>query len=282
LPLSIQTLKSVRKWRDRAFMAKELLFDRVRFPRGTRVLFTPWPEVEAALRRSFEGTRHTVTMADAPPGGGEFDLVVPLTIEALVAAREDAVLCRRNPLPLPSVEAIRLFDDKAALNARLRACGFARHVPVDVGAGRWPYILKRRWDSCARNAFRVAGPEDEAALGMQLASEEFLRQEWVGGDTEYTSHLLHFGGRTRRAITLSFLMANGQSIRGRDPVALHRRCRSTHVPLFEAMLNATGFEGLCCVNYKLRDGVPLIMEINPRFGFSLAPFFAALMRSLRW
>jgi len=282
VPWSIQTLKSMRKWRDRLFMAGQVALDRVRLPRGRRVLFTPWPEVEAALRGSFQGTGHVMAMAPLPPGGGGFDVVVPLSVEALEAASRDEALRRRNPLPLPSLAAIRRCDDKAALNAHLRARGFAKHVPADAEPGRWPYMLKRRWDACARNAFLVAGPADEAALAAQVASPDFLRQEWIEGETEYTAHLLHYGGRTRRALTLSFVMPNGRSIRGRDPVALHRRCRARHVALFEAMLNAAEFEGLCCVNYKERDGVPLVLEINPRFGFSLAPFFAAFVRSFRW
>jgi hypothetical protein len=29
------------------------------------------------------------------------------------------------------------------------------------------------------------------------------------------------------------------------------------------------FQGLCCFNYKLVDGQPVIFELNPRFGGSL-------------
>ena len=41
-----------------------------------------------------------------------------------------------------------------------------------------------------------------------------------------------------------------------------------------------GFEGLCCVNYKYRDGIPKILEINPRMGGSLARFFFSFLRRL--
>ena len=30
-----------------------------------------------------------------------------------------------------------------------------------------------------------------------------------------------------------------------------------------------GYEGTCCFNYKLVDGAPVILELNPRFGGSL-------------
>ncbi len=72
---------------------------------------------------------------------------------------------------------------------------------------------------------------------------------------------------------------------------LHKKCReqpphyrrlrrATHLPLFRDMLNAVGYEGLCCVNYKLQDGRVRFLEINPRFGASLAPWFFAMVRAL--
>jgi len=280
--LSITTLKSIRKWRDRLFLLRERMLDRRAFPVGRKILFTPWPEIEAAVRGGFRGTRHRVSFGPVPPGGGDHDAVVPVSIEALLAAAADPVLRRRNPLPLPSADAIRLCDDKAALNARLRARGFARHLPGEEVQGRFPYMLKRRQDACARHAFRIDGPADELAHREELASPDYLRQAWIGGDTEFTAHLLHSRGRIRRALTISFRMRDAHAIRGRDPVLLHRRCASRHLPLFAALLDAADFEGLCCVNYKVQDGVPVILEINPRLGFSLAPFLASFVRSFDW
>jgi D-alanine-D-alanine ligase-like ATP-grasp enzyme len=54
--------------------------------------------------------------------------------------------------------------------------------------------------------------------------------------------------------------------------------------LFAQMLAALGFSGLCCVNYKLVDGNPMIFEINPRCGFSLCAHFPQVLDALqpRW
>lgn len=280
---SVQTLKSIRKWRDRGFVLRERLLERWQLPAGKRILFTPWPDAVDSLTQAFAGTRHEYSFGAIPPGGGDYDLVVPFSVEDLLAVCDDEQLRARNPLPLPTRAAIELCDDKAALNEHLRAHGFARHVPADVAAGsHYPYMLKRCRDAFARHAYRIAGPEDEAAHTDAVASPDYLRQEWIDGDTEFSAHLLFWGGRIQRALTVSFLMQPGGAVRGRDRILLHRRCSDRHLGLFADMLRSVGFEGLCCVNYKERTGTPLVLEINPRCGFTLTPFFPVFLRSLRW
>lgn len=39
--------------------------------------------------------------------------------------------------------------------------------------------------------------------------------------------------------------------------------------LFNRILRALDYEGTCCFNYKFADGIPMILEINPRFGASI-------------
>lgn len=50
--------------------------------------------------------------------------------------------------------------------------------------------------------------------------------------------------------------------------------------LWDRLLDTLGFEGLCCINYKLNNGRPLLLEINPRFGGSLGEYFFAFLRHL--
>lgn len=280
---SILTLKSIRKWRDRAFMLKERVIARWQLPKGKRVLFTQWPDIVEPMTRAFAGSRHSIAFGHSPTVKGDHDVVVPFSVDALLEAGKDAELCRRNPLPIPSRAAIELCDDKAALNFFLRSRGFAAHVPADIAAGStYPYMLKKRHDAFARNAFRITGPADEAARATEISSGDYVAQEWIVGETEYSAHLLFWGGKIQRAVTVRFLMDSPLAIRGQDPVLLQRRCRNRHLPLLAAMLREIGFEGLCCVNYKERAGALIILEINPRFGFTLAQFFPTFLRSLRW
>ena len=280
--LSINTLKSIRKWRDRAFMLGERVRDWLQLPAGKRILFSTWPEVEDSVRRGFWGMRHKVTFGPVPAGGGDFDLVVPTMISALGVAAADSELRRRNPLPIPDPELLDLLDDKAALNARLVSAGFSRHVPKPAVPGSFPLVLKRRRDSRGVNSFVIRGPRDEDAHRECLGSADYLLQECIEGETEYSAHVLMIGGRLRRALTVEFRMGSDRAIHGRDPVLLMRRCRNRHTGIFEGILRSLGFEGLCCIDNKERGRIPYVLEINPRFGYSLKPFFAAFVRSLDW
>jgi predicted ATP-grasp superfamily ATP-dependent carboligase len=38
---------------------------------------------------------------------------------------------------------------------------------------------------------------------------------------------------------------------------------------FASVLRAIGYNGLCCIDYKVADGVPKILEVNPRIGFTV-------------
>jgi len=41
------------------------------------------------------------------------------------------------------------------------------------------------------------------------------------------------------------------------------------LPELGAILPSLRYEGLCCFNYKMDNGVLVVLELNPRFGGSL-------------
>ena len=283
--LSIPTLKVLRKWRDRAFLAREWVRERIELRDRKRVLaWPPWPSFEQSLRLGFARTRHELQFGPVPPGGGDFDVVLPLTNDQIIACAEDEVLTRRNPLPLPRREIVELCDDKEALNARLTEEGFGAHVPGVPAPGEYPYFLKKRRDAGSQNIYRIDGVEDERAHAALLHAPDYFRQRCIAGEVEYAAHLLHFGGRIRQALTMRYSMPSPVAIKWRDPALLQRRCRNhpDHLRLFARMLTAIGFEGICCVNYKVQAGAPQVFEINPRIGLTLGYFFPIFLRSLDW
>lgn len=283
--LSNPTLKVLRKWRDRAFLTQEWLRERVGVRGRKRVLaWPPWPEFDAQLRRGFGRTRHELQFGPVPPGGGDFDLVVPLSNDQIIACAEDAVLNRRNPLPLPRREVVELCDDKAAFNARLTEAGFGEYIPGAPAPGEYPYFLKNRRDAGSQNIHRIGSEADERAHAARLHAPEYFRQRCIVGEVEFAAHILHFGGRIRQALTMRYTMPSPVAIKWRDPALLQRRCRNdaSHLQLFSRMLTAIGFEGICCVNYKVRAGDPQVFEVNPRIGLTLGYFFPVFLRSLDW
>ncbi len=74
---------------------------------------------------------------------------------------------------------------------------------------------------------------------------------------------------------------NETPIKGRDPTLYKIIHRCAYLDLFRIVLSAIGFQGLCCVNYKVACGQPFILEINPRFGGSLRSLFLLFHRRLK-
>ena len=250
--------------------------------RRASVFIDWWPNTHSCIEHSVLHTGYRVSFGDITAADAGYDVVFPVSLEAAKVAAEDPVLMRHNPLPLPSVAAIELCDDKGALNHHLRSHGFSAFVPPDATLGRFPYILKRRVDSFSRHAHRIAGPESEKHHAELIASPDYICQEWVDGRTEYAAHLLRWGGKVRHAVTIGYTMAADRTIRGRESLDRRFVAPNRFNALFDAMLESLNFEGLCCINYKIHNGQPALLEINPRAGFSVAPFLFSFIRHLDW
>lgn len=57
-----------------------------------------------------------------------------------------------------------------------------------------------------------------------------------------------------------------------------------HIAVFSRMLRALDYTGTCCIDYKIENGSPKLLEINPRYGASLSGdinrYLAAYLSSL--
>ena len=262
-------------------IARERLLARSWPRRPLRILFPP-TAMEAELRRGLGHRGDRLRFAE--PGAEtlrECDLVVPLTLEDLDRLRGFGGLLAHGPLPLPDPDCVDLCNDKLAFNRAMIAAGFADCVPRIADALPFPYVLKKRIDAWGDNTHVVAGVDDERRLGARLHDADYFRQAFVPGQREYAAHLLVLGGRIAAALTIEYGFTHDLHKKCREQPPHYRRLRrSTHLPLFRGMLAAIGYEGLCCVNYKLEGGRVRLLEINPRFGASLAPWFFVMLRAL--
>lgn len=200
-----------------------------------------------------------------------FDLVVPLRLDQMPAAR--AALARakdgRHRAVLPTPGMVDLIDDKLAFNEWLIAQGFGDAVPPLLGElpDRYPYIRKTRHGTFGQGIRIVHGPEDgdEPVPGTFTQAIAQGRYEWV-------LHLLRVDGRIRYRLCYRYDMIEEATVRGQghEPAETVPDDPGDALPLCEAILDALGFEGTCCFNYK-RDagGRVQLIELNPRFGGSL-------------
>ncbi|MFT3897231.1 MAG: hypothetical protein QM719_05985 [Thermomonas sp.] len=292
--LARRVVYAVRSWRFHApdgrtdgwdyarwVIARERFLARSWPRRPLRILFPP-TTMEADLRRGFRHRAELLRFAEPTAETlRECDLVVPLSLKDLARLRESGLLPERNPLPLPSAECVDLCNDKLAFNRAMVAAGFADCVPEVADALPFPYVLKKRIDAWGDNTHVVASAEDERRLGALLHDANYFRQAFAPGRREYAAHLLVIGGRIAAALTVEYGFTHDLHKKSREHPPHYRRLRrSTHLPLFRDMLAAIGYEGLCCVNYKLDGGRVRLLEVNPRFGASLAPWFFVMLRAL--
>jgi len=265
-----------------SLLSRRKLSSHVFHPWKMRILFSSQDDWEPRIRKSFRYTRHELAFADitAESVAGR-DLVVPLSIRDILYLDEIRPLVAGNPLPVPSRESVLLCDDKHLFNSTLNESRFGGLIPRMGDGLRYPYILKKKVDAWGENSHIVRDGEQERALRGLLESPEYYRQELVRGDREYATHFLHARGKCAHSITIEYVFDKEIYIKGKDTVLDQRKksgCLFTE--LFSDILEFIGFEGLCCFNYKIVDGRPLLIEINPRFGGSLCSFFYPFLEYL--
>ncbi|MGA2728164.1 MAG: hypothetical protein ABSE96_10145 [Terracidiphilus sp.] len=190
---------------------------------------------------------------------------------------------QKNSLPLPTAEAVRLCDDKYEFNRALIDAGFGRYIP-EMAEGRAltpPYILKKRIGIWGKDCFIISNPVDEQRQLDRITDPEYFCQKFIAGPTEFCTHILFVNGRIVKALNIKYEFASSAPIKGQDAPHLMVICRCPYLDSFARVLRTVRFEWLCCVNYKVVKGQPFLLEINPRFGGSLVPYFFSFVRHLR-
>lgn len=269
---------------SKTFIARELALGYMRPGPAMRILISDRDGWTHSINRKFRFTQHHVTFGDISGATLEdFDLIVPLTIADLRFLDGVRDRVANNPISIPSMQSVLLCDDKQQFNQWLAVNGFADYIPRTGVAGTlaYPYILKRGTDEAGKHSHIIVNREQEETLADKLGDPAYFAQEFVAGPIEYATHVLFKGGRIVCSLDIEYGFDTDIPIKGRDtPVyTMVRRC--PYLQEFAAMLSAIGFEGLCCFNYKVCAGRPMVLEVNPRFGRSLCGYFFACLRHLK-
>jgi carbamoylphosphate synthase large subunit len=111
----------------------------------------------------------------------------------------------------------------------------------------------------------VRGPGEDTAI-----PDSFCQRAVAGAD-EYVLHLLRMDGAVRYRLCYRYDMGEPLAVRGEAASArvIEPADDAPALAKCAAILEALGFEGTCCFNYKLEEGALRILELNPRFGGSL-------------
>jgi predicted ATP-grasp superfamily ATP-dependent carboligase len=273
----------IARHRNQLFVKAEKLRELLSSQGTKRILFSGNPQWTEDIKRGFQRLPHEVEFGPISEDSFErFDIVVPLSLSALKEARRHSPR-EKNALRLPSAESVSLCDDKFAFNKALIKAGFGQYIPrVTQGPGLTPpYILKKRTGVWGKECYIIRDHDDENAQLCRINDEQYFCQELVPGCGEFATHILFVDGEIVKALNIRYGFASDTPIKGQDTPYLNAVHRSEHLDLFARVLRTIEFEGLCCVNYKVARGEPLLLEINPRFGGSLAPYFFSFIRHMR-
>ena len=236
-----------------------------------------WAE---AIRRGFRRTPYRVEFGEITSASlDRFDVVVPLTHDDHESLRRNPGK-RKNRIAVPSKECERLCNDKMALNQCMIRGGFGAYIPKMGRELTPPYILKKRIGEWGADCHIIRDLKDEQTFSQQLNDPAYFCQELIGGPSEFATHILFMGGRIVKALNVMYEFETETPIKGQSRILYMVIRRCPYLSLFTKMLGTINFEGLCCVNYKMTRGQPFLLEINPRFGGSLAPYFFSFLRHL--
>jgi predicted ATP-grasp superfamily ATP-dependent carboligase len=252
--------------------------------RVERILFSGKPDWSKYINEGFRRLPHQVEFGPITEESFQrYDIVVPLSLPTLEEARRYPTV-KKKALPLPTTESVSLCDDKYKFNQALIKAGFGQHIPR-MGEGMElmpPYVLKKRIGEGGIGCYIIRNHDDEEAQLGRITDPKYFCQEFIPGPVEFATHVLFIGDRIVKAVNIKYEFGSDIPIKGQNSdLLLQVVHRCPYLKLFARILQAIQFEGLCCVNYKVAKGQPFLLEINPRFGGSLAPYFFSFVRHLR-
>ena len=203
----------------------------------------------------------------------QYDLVVPLTIPDLEVSMARRHEVNANSIPIPSRESFNICNDKRLFNDFMLSHNYSEYVPGEQTAAQFPFMLKKITDEGGENTFIVENMRDMELYREQYESLDYFTQNIIAGKREYATHIIVKDGKIVNALTILYLFRKDCYVKGKDNYVCRFVTFNKHLSIFEKILGEMQFDGLCCVNYKEQNGVPKILEINPRFGGSLCEFF---------
>lgn len=246
------------------------------------ILFSNHPGLKSEIEKCFKSTPYKIAFGEFTPDNIlSYDLIVPLTIEDLKGLNDYPNLISDNAIPIPSVASITICDDKALLNNCLIENGYSFLIPKLDGTKKYPYILKRKIDYSGQNCHIIDDEQEELKFSALLKSSEYYSQAFIPGQYEYATHILFKNQKITSSMNIEYFFESETPIKGKNTPLSITTCSCPYLDLFADILTLIGFEGLCCFNYKVYDNQPYLIEINPRFGSSLAPYFLSFINRLR-
>jgi hypothetical protein len=275
LKLKCHTTQAHYLWRERRLAAPSP------GARALSIVFSRRDAWEPMIRSGFEGLPHRLHFDELRGATLErHDLIVPLSLDDAHRLREEPPHVRERVLPLPDADCTELCHDKPRLNRFLINAGFALHIPPMGNDITPPFVCKPAQGENSDDCVLVPDAAAVQRLAGATQRPDLFRQAAVPGCTEYATHFLMRDGALVRELTVRYHHATALYIKNASPLIASTLGTCPDAGTLQSMLKAIGYDGVGCANFKFEQGRLHLLEINPRMGGSLCPYFFSFLRSM--
>jgi len=234
---------------------------------------------EASIRRTFKWTKHQVEFGDIREASKlNPDVVIPLNMDDVYFVSNEFRSFPYNRLPATREVLISLLNDKGRFNDWLNHSKFFRLSLAT--RTQPPFMLKPRQGQYGEGCKFIVDEPTYTKYKKLILSDDFLCQEVLISHKEYATHLLVNNGKILRSICVEYTFPTSLPIKGVDSPDITRIVSESFPHLWSELMMEISYSGICCINYKICNGDPKLMEINPRFGGSLAEYFFTFSGSI--
>ena len=197
-------------------------------------------------------------------------VLIPLSVEDNINHPKGCLTLVSSP------ETINLFNNKELFYEFLSSNGLEEYFPKTINVTsdtpKFPFIMKRL-DLYGGVGIALIWDQQRyewALNNHRFKDKRYLVQEYVEGDVEYVTHVMCRDGEVLWNVTYEGPVPTGGRI-NTGPFATNRivTMEPEVMDVFRKMFKLANYSGPANVNFKLRDGKPVIFESNPRFGGSM-------------
>jgi carbamoylphosphate synthase large subunit len=175
-----------------------------------------------------------------------------------------------------SHDTLNTFNNKDLFYKFLERNGLKEYFPkllnITSNTPEFPFIMKRL-DLYAGVGIALIWDQERyewALNNHRFKDQEYLVQEYIEGDVEYVTQVMCKDGEILWNVTFEGPVPKDGKV-NMGPFAENKivTMEPEVLDVFRKIFNLANYSGPANVNFKLRDGKPIIFESNPRFGGSM-------------
>jgi len=263
------------------YYTQEIFKSAFSFKPKLKILF-PEKGFDFNTKLGFYFSRHEISFAKITLDNiKNNDLIIALDMHDIEFLSNHKDLKPNCLIPIPNIELINLCNDKFLFNKTIVQNGFGRFIPKIGQNLPYPYILKKSIAFGGSDCYIIKNAKEETLFKELLDDPNYFCQEIIKGNTEFATHLIIRNRKIAASLTIKYIFESNIQIKGQDKYVCRYISNCNYIDLFLEILNTIDFEGICCVNYKIENNIPYILEINPRIGGSLNPYFFSFVRQIQ-